>query len=247
MKPLAVKIFDISFQGYSLLTLSRRGSPARSAYKFLHQKDLHFWTCEKSVRLGTLNSYSKTESRGGVADPMEIQIRGISTSINDVRCSEDQLIVENLSALGLADLKIGRFMNFNNMSVKRQNRFIFCLSERFDLRLFRRWNAVEGYDRVIKIHDVNDFSDALLAADHAGQNRLGGGVNCKLVEYVDFPIDLSIVDMRRFKFIKDRSVFAWQKEMRMSWPSILSDDETPYDLHVPDLHQHIEVIPITLS
>ena len=106
---------------------------------------------------------------------------------------------------------------------------------------------MEGYDRVIRIRDVNDFSDALLVADRAGQNRLGGGVCCKLVEYVDMPVDLSIVDLRYYKFIKDRSEFAWQKEMRMSWPCVPSDDETHYDLHVPDLHEHIEVMPIALS
>lgn len=233
---------EISLGPFSLLRKSNNGRSAMPAYKFLHRKDLHYWESEGTVKIDTLYSYSRQESIGGVGDPSEIRIKNMHAKIGSVHDPAFSLGVQNLRSLRIADLNSGRDFTLSNFSLHRQNRYVYCLSNTFSLPMYKRWRALEGYDCVIKILDIEDFIDAVESADQAGPNFLGGKSWCGNVEYVEMPVDICKVDMTYYKFLKSESDFLWQDELRISWPRVLPEAETACFIAVPNLTKLIQVM-----
>lgn len=215
-----------------------------AGYKFLHKKDLHYWSEKKSVKVDTLFSYAKARAAGGYSDPAEILINMATAMIKQVGSEQDRTVVENLRALGLADLHVGRNLTFSNCAVGRQNRFVFCVSDCASDELCRKWQEVEGYDTVLKIPDLAKFALALGKIDAENGNKFSGVADIQPVTYVKIPIDLRAVDFTSYKFFKDTATFGWQREIRLSWPSVLSAEELPYHLMLPELSGPFQLVRI---
>ncbi|KAF7765985.1 hypothetical protein PUND_a1741 [Pseudoalteromonas undina] len=217
------------------------------AYKFLHKEDLRYWLEDKTIKIDSLLSFSGQENTGGVGDPLEMEIKGISAFVENVNDPITSLIVNNLRSLGVADLKCGNRITIENFTTRRANRFIYCMSSSINENLYKKWHEVEGYDSIIKIKDIAAFVKAIQFADYYDQRLLGGRAIFDWVEYVDMPPDLSVVDLTEYKFIKDKNSFEWQTELRFSWPNGPQENNLPYYLHIPDLCDHLEVIDIPNS
>ncbi|SMO54827.1 hypothetical protein [Gracilimonas mengyeensis] len=217
-----------------------------SAYKFLHKEDIYYWMEEETIKIDSLFSFSSQENTGGVGDPFELEIAGIPVFVDDPSDSKNKLVVNNLRSLGMADLK-GGYDTTVKFTVQRKNRFIYCMSSVVNEQLCKKWQEKEGYDAVIKINDIAFFIRAIQFADYHGQRLLGGAAVFDWVEYVDMPIDLSIVDLTEYKFIKEKCSFKWQKEIRLSWPNGPKNDNKPYYLHIPNLSDYVEVMDIPNS
>lgn len=214
------------------------------AYKFIHSKDLHYWLTEKTIKIDTLYSFSSQEAKGGVGDPLEVMLKDIRGYIGSTNDPQYKLVVDNLYALGICDVGHGEDISIISDRWLRKNRFVYCLSASFDKDLFLKWNKSEGYDTVIKIKSVLDFGLAVQQADYNSSNLFEGNAFFNAVEYIDMPVDLSIVDLTKYKFIKDAASFSWQKELRFSWPAIVDNSTSPYFLHIPELNDLIEVCTI---
>lgn len=246
-KPIEDNIHPLEGFGLGPIALSRypKKFPYNlPAYKFLHSKDLHFWTKEKTIKIDTLFSFADMESKGGVGDPLELIVKGKTIRIENPLLPENKFAKDNLYALGLADLRAGGNITFSDYSMERVSRYAYCMSSSVSKDLFQKWQEIEGYDAIIKIKDIIFFVMAIAYQDYHNKNLLGGRAIFDWVEYVDMPIDISVVDLTQYKFLKDRKQFKWQDEMRMTWPKVLPKNEPPYFLHIPNLDELIEIVKV---
>lgn len=212
-----------------------------SAYKFLHKDDLRYWVSDKTIKIDSLLSFSSQDNIGGVGDPQEVEVSGISCNLDRVEGSSLEL--DNLRQLGI-NINTRGSVQVINGTYRRPNRYIYCMSSIVNEQLFKKWHEVEGYDAIIKIKDVASFLQAIQLADFHGRQLLGGGGVVDWVEYVDMPLDLSCVDLTRQGFLKNKGAFEWQKELRFAWPRVLEENNSPYFLHIPSLSDYFEVMDV---
>src|SRR5260221_6982670 len=162
-----------------------RGDALDSAVsKFLHSRDLRFWTEGRSVKINTLVAYAIDVANGGYSDPCEVTFHNGPATIEEAGSEKDRRVLENLFALGLGDIGFGtRDITFGPCRVGIPNRFVYCVSSTLDEAVFRAWHAKEGYDAVIKIPSVVQFAIAVQNAD--GGKKFGGDAYICDVTYAD--------------------------------------------------------------
>ena len=218
--------------------------PVLSIFKYLHSRDAAYFTTHETVRLATLASYARQDSRCGVGDPNEILVTTSAFELADSGAPESQRIVDNLRCLGLMNLRPGHLgAKFGPCRVGRSNRYIQCFATEFSEIDLKKWGELEGYDACLEIVDVIAYIRLIQRADFLGgrllcgppettQEVVGGALDDVL--YAEHPFDLGKCDFTSFCFYKDSS-FAWQKEVRVSWPLAVAADTPPYTLTVPGL------------
>jgi hypothetical protein len=215
------------------------------AYKYLKQEDLRFWLKANSIKIDTLSSYANIESKGGMGDPEEIEYKEI-TSFYVQDEHEDSLLEANLKTLiGDENFKSNCF--FVSNSIQLPDKYVYCLSSKFDKATYSNWQRKEGYDCVVKIKDISKFLMEVQKSDMRGEQLLGAPVFADLVEYVRTPIDLEAVyigDESKLGMLKDLHQFEWQSELRCIWRLPPSNQAVPYFLSIPNLCDLIEVMEI---
>ncbi|WP_370243708.1 hypothetical protein [Marisediminitalea sp.] len=224
---------------------SQVGTKPITAYKYLKSPDLKFWLIDETIKIDTLSNYAGIESIGGVGDPQELTYKD-TTSFYTQEEHGGSLLETNLRTLiGKKAFKSNSFFVSNKITLA--NKYIYCLSSRFDKESFQSWRKKEDYDCVIRIRDLSRFLLEVQKADIIGEKRLGAPAYLDLVEYVKTPIDLEeyyLADEYKWGMIKDTEEFKWQSELRVRWPLSPATDSSPYFLRVPNLSSLIEVMSI---
>lgn len=105
---------------------------------------------------------------------------------------------------------------------------------------------MQGYDAVIRIHNIFHFVHAILSADAKGEQRLKRFAALDPVQYADFPLDFSRQRFPRLTFIKERSQFEWQSEVRVLFGDRIPKDSTSqyYSLQIPNLDKLIDIVEV---
>jgi hypothetical protein len=210
------------------------------AYKFMRKEHLRFWADDCTLRIGTLGSYADLVTDGGVGDIQERFVSGISHDIDDSESEKHQILLNNLSFLGVIEAKNCKNFTVKDCSYSNPDSYVFCVSRCLNKEIFRYWKEAEGYDAVIKILDLKDLMQSILHYDYLGERRLRHPCGIFLVKYLNLPDDFARVDITQHKFIKDAQLFSWQEEIRLLW------DVEPlspyYDLHLPNMRNLIEVM-----
>jgi hypothetical protein len=212
------------------------------AYKFMRKEHLRFWTDNCTLRIGTLGSYADLVTDGGVGDIQELFVSGISHNIDDSESEKNQILLKNLSYLGLVDVKGCKNFTIKDGSYRNPDSYVFCASRCLNKEIFRYWKEAEGYDAVIKILDLRELMQSILHYDFLGERRLGQHRGIFLVKYVNVPEDFARVDITKHKFIKDARLFSWQEEIRLLWD--VEPHSPHYDFHLPDMLNLIEVVSL---
>ena len=216
-----------------------------TGYKYLRSSDLKFWLNDETIKIDTLFAYAGIESIGGVGDPQELTYKEI-TSFYVQDEHGGSLLEANLKALiGEEAFKSNCFFVSNNINLP--NKYIYCLSSKFDKETFQCWREKEGYDCAIRIKDLSRFLLEIQKADMVGAKRLGLPAYLDLVDYVKTPIDLEsyyLADENKLGMMKDIEEFKWQSELRVRWPLEPANGSFPYFLKVPNLADLIEVMHI---
>lgn len=224
--------------------------PVFPIYKYMHRRDLKYIFEDETIKIGTLYGYSDQDSIGGQADPNEIKTEAQHITIDDSGSEKNKRVIENLYALGLADIRPGAIDTYiGGAIVHRSNIYISCYSYTYSKHEMLEWNKKEGYDCCLEIFDAIQFVRYIQQADYNFQRKLsfndkiyaGGGLIDDVV-YEKFPFDLDICDFTYFSFHKDRDVFSWQNEIRVSWPAKISCETKPFIMNVPGLSRIVRPI-----
>ena len=216
-----------------------------TGYKFLRSSDLKFWLNDETIKIDTLSTYAGIESIGGVGDPQELTYKE-TTSFYVQDEHGGGMLEANLKALiGEDAFKSNCFFVSNKITLP--NRYVYCLSSKFDKETFQCWRKKEGYDCAIRVKDLSRFLLEIQKADIVGEKRLGVPAYLDLVDYVTTPIDLEsyyLADKNKLGMIKDIEEFKWQSELRVRWHLTPVNGSSPYLLKVPNLATLIEVMHI---
>lgn len=195
--------------------LAQNGTKPITGYKYLRSSDLKFWLNDETIKIDTLSTYAGTESIGGLGDPQELTYKE-TTSFYVQDEHKGSMLEDNLKVLiGEDAFNNGCF--FASSTITLPNKYVYCLSSKFDKETFRCWRHKEGYDSTIRIKDLSRFLLAIQKADIAGEQRLGCPAYLDLVDYVKTPIDLEsyyVADANKLGMIKDVEEFEWQSEIR---------------------------------
>lgn len=210
------------------------------AYKFVRKEHLSLWANSRTLRIGTLNDYADLITDGGVGDIQERHVSGISLFIDDSDSEKNQILVKNLSWLGMFDFKGCKNITINDCSFSNPNAYVFCLSRYLNKDIFRRWKEKEGYNAVIKILNLQEFVYSILHYDSISERKLGPVGAIFLVKYLNLLEDLARVDITNHKFLKDAQLYSWQDEIRILWD--VEPDTRYYDIHLPNMSSLIEVM-----
>ncbi|MGY5796475.1 hypothetical protein [Rheinheimera faecalis] len=210
------------------------------AYKFVRKEHLSLWADKCTLRIGTLNDYADLVTDGGVGDIQERFVSGISHYIDDSESEKNQMLLNNLSFLGLLDVKNCKDFSIIDSSYSNPNAYVFCTSRYLNKEIFRFWKEKEGYDAVIRILDLQKLVHSILHYDSLGERILGQIGAIFLVKYLNLPEDLARVDITNHKFIKDAQLFSWQEEIRLLWD--VEPHSSYYDIHLPNMRTLIEVM-----
>jgi hypothetical protein len=210
------------------------------AYKFVRKEHLSLWADIRTLRIGTLGSYADLFTDGGVGDGQERFVSGISHYIDDSESEKNKILLNNLSYLGLLDVKGCKNFSIMEGSYSNPDAYVFCVSRYLNKEIFRLWKEKEGYDAVIKILDLQKLVHSILHYDSLGERRLGQIGAIFLVKYLNLPEDLVRVDITNHKFIKDAQQFSWQEEIRLLWD--VEPQSAYYDIHLPNMRSLIEVM-----
>lgn len=215
-------------------------------YKFLHSRDLSFWTDKKTIKINTLTEFAKAPAEGGYSDPNEVLINLESLTVADTESPEGKKVVNNLQRLGAPTAVKSKNVGFWSNSIKLANRYVFCLSTDWSEAIFRRWREIENYDAAIYLPDVERFARALTLADARSAAKLGSTFSFSSATYLPIPLDARTMEFDK-GFIKDEATFGWQQEMRVWWTTPVPETEGAHVVHVPDLHHYFRVksIPTT--
>lgn len=224
-------------------------NPVLPVYKFLHAKHVKYWK-SGSLRIGTLASYTPQESHGGKFDPLEIRLEAAPFTIIETQNMDfNSLFMRNLDNLGHKIRPGFGHVHVGRTSIIRRNRHVFCTSDTCNEQIFRKWKSEEGYDAVIKIHNIFEFSRAIYDVIILSTHTLCGPAVVDWVSYTDIPLNLWHVDCTAYKHFKDASFFGWQKEMRLTWCTDAKDkgipkNAEPFLLTIPNLTDYFEEVAI---
>lgn len=224
---------------------AKAGAKPIAGYKYLRSSDLKFWLNNETIKIDTLSTYAGIESIGGVGDPQELTYK--ETTSFYVQDEHGGSILEaNLKALiGEEAFKSNCFFASNTITLP--NKYVYCLSSKFDKETFRGWRLKEGYDCCIRIKDLSRFLLEIQKADLAGEKRLGCPAYLDLVDYVNTPIDPEsyyLADENKLGMIKDIEEFKWQSELRVRCHLTPPNGSFPHFLKVPNLSTLVEVMHI---
>lgn len=217
-------------------------------FKYLRSEDEHYFFDEETIKIVGANTYGDLASNSGVGDPYEKNLGNMKCLISDSQSEADQKAIENLHATGLlrieTDSKTGATptdINIEHVFNDTPNFPVICFGKNYHKKTMKRWNeALDAkYNSCLVINDAVEFVRLLQRADKNAENRLGGHAIIDEVQYVDFPLNAHNVDVTYFSFLKDRSKFGWQNEIRISWPGIFPNNHEPYYLHVPNISKLI--------
>ena len=225
--------------------LAQVGSKPITGYKYLKSSDLKFWLNDETIKIDTLSTYAGIESIGGVGDPQELTYKE-TTSFYVQDEHGGSMLEANLKALiGEDAFKSNCF--FASNAITLPNKYVYCLSSKFDKETFCRWRQKEDYDCSIRIKDLSRFLLEIQKADLTGEKRLGCPAYLDLVDYVKTPIDLEsyyIADENKLGMLKDIDEFEWQSGIRVRWHLAPANGSSAYFLRVPNLSTLIEVMDI---
>lgn len=231
-----------------------------TAFKFLHSKDLHYWE-RGSLKIDLMSSYAPKDGYeiseiGGKNDAFELWVALEEITIRDSSALEEQKKIQNLYNLGVANIMQGALgFRVGSGRMKRKDRFVYCISEKLNKDIFSQWHVQEGYDTVLKIHDLGKFAAAIEKADRQKKQLLtaGGHATIDWIEYCKMPLDnqeLNNADFGQFTFLKDRSKYSWQNEIRISWPLQNGDTKpnaggsSPLFLDIKNLSSYYSIVEV---
>jgi hypothetical protein len=224
--------------------------PSFPIYKYMHSADLKYIIDHQSIKIGTLYGYTHQDGIGGQSDPNEFTIEAQHLHIDDSSANHNKKLIDNLYATGLMDLKPGAIDTYvGRASMRRKNYYICCYSRTFSKLEMDKWNKLEGYDCCVEIFDAIKFIKEIQQSDYLdkrilcfqGGQYIGGAVIDEVV-YADFPFDFRECDFTYFSFHKDKKSFSWQNEIRISWPTRISDNSEPLIMKVPRLSTNVRVL-----
>lgn len=244
---LGENIAERIFRRRRRVVINRKKYPKIQLYKYLNAEDVHYFTQKESVKLSGLTTYAARDAVAGVGDPKEKDYGKVNRLIVDAGSLNEQKVLKNLSALDIyiGPDEIGNHPQNITMEVempKVPNRFVQCFSTEFSHNDMERWKSTPDakYDACLKINDAVEYCRIIQNVDFLGHKKLGSHAIIDHTVYEEYPLDLAKVDFSYFQFIKDRDQFSWQKEIRLSWPSIISAMEPDYFLNVPGLSKLVE-------
>lgn len=218
-------------------------------YKYLKRDDLQFWLEKETIRLSTLKSYADTgNSKGGVADPMEIELIIPEIHIDSSHSKKTEILRSNLEKFGEVKFDnsgFGATHNFSihQMTIIKPNSNLLCFSKSYSKQAFQKWSKLEGYDTIIKINNICQLmSEISLWANFS--SKVFDEVMFDFVQYEQFPVDISRIDVGPLEYLKNKEEFYWQDEVRIIWKSSMGILVEPMNVKIPDLLKHIEIIKI---
>lgn len=207
------------------------------AYKFLRAEDKSHWLDRRSIRVRDWDHYKRMESVGGkgVADPHEgshgirvdMHIRGDNPA--DAEHFRRFKEIGHISPESPIHARF-EFIGIGTQIVRTApSAYVLCLSATSDEEIARQWGEAEGYDCVIEVNDLAKFIVELqLASDGLLQNG-----RAELVAYGPQEAKAREGYFTGPPLFRKDTKFAWQKEIRVSWPFVGGD--TQIDISAPDI------------